>query len=174
MPDHPLLAVARDALAAHLQGQGYQPPALDPPWNDSRGVFVTWKRNGALRGCIGHLAPTRPTLADEVATCAVLAGTKDDRFESVTLSELPDLDCSLSILTPPEPTRFDALDAQRYGVIVTDQHHPHRRGVLLPNLDGVDTPEQQIRICRRKGGIPADAPVRLERFEIEAIPRDPA
>jgi AmmeMemoRadiSam system protein A len=169
-PDHPLLDVARDALSAHLAGHDYTPPALDAPWDTARGVFVTWKRDGRLRGCIGHLGPTCPTLAEEVATCAVLAGTKDDRFESVTADELPVLDCSLSILTPPEPTTFDALDAKRYGVIVSDRDRPYRRGVLLPDLEGVDTPAEQIRICRRKGGIAADAPVTLQRFEIEAIP----
>jgi AMMECR1 domain-containing protein len=80
--------------------------------------------------------------------------------------ELPELDVEISILTPPEPTTSDQLDPKRYGVIVTSGW---RRGVLLPDLDGVDTVDQQIHICRQKGGIPAHAPVTLERFEIVKV-----
>ena len=162
----PLIAIARDALTARLRGQGYRPPPLDPPWHRSRGVFVTLTQHGRLRGCVGHLGPTQPTLAEEVAVCAVLAGTRDDRFKPVTEAELPSLDYEISVLTVPEPTTEAELDPRRFGVIVSSGR---RRGVLLPDLDGVDTPAEQIRICRQKGGIPPSAPVSLERFEVVKI-----
>jgi len=161
MSEHPLLRVAREALAAYPGD--YRPPTLPPPWDAPRGVFVTLRSGGALRGCIGHLGPTRATLAEEVAVCSVLAGHQDHRFSPVRPHELPGLTYEISILTSPEPTRFEALDARRYGVIVTSGA---RQGVLLPDLDGVDTPDEQIAICRQKAGIPPEAPVSLERFEV--------
>ncbi|MCA9566810.1 MAG: AmmeMemoRadiSam system protein A [Myxococcales bacterium] len=163
MPD-PLVTIAREALSAAVRGEPYAPTALDAPLDRSRGVFVTLEKAGELRGCIGHLAPTLPTLAEEVATVAVLAGTRDSRFPPVSPEELGSLQTSISLLSVPEPTTEDALDARRYGVIVTSGH---RRGVLLPDLEGVDTPADQIRICRRKAGIPPHAPVTLERFTVE-------
>jgi len=165
---HPLIDVARAALEAHPRP--YTPPELPPPLDAPRGVFVTLRKGGELRGCIGHLGPTRRTLAEEVAVCAVLAGHDDHRFPAVTPDELAEICYEISILTPSVPTTFQELDARRYGVIVTSGR---RRGVLLPDLDGVDTPAEQIRICRRKAGIPMEAPVRLERFEVVKIPGDP-
>ncbi|MCB9677788.1 MAG: AmmeMemoRadiSam system protein A [Alphaproteobacteria bacterium] len=166
MSDHPLIAIARDALTAHVHREGYSVPELPAPWDREAGVFVTLTKHGDLRGCIGHLSPTQPSLAAEVAVCAVLAGARDDRFAPVAPNELAELEYEVSILHAPEPATLAQLDARRYGVIVTSGH---RRGVLLPDLEGVDSPEQQIAICRRKGGIPADAPVSLERFEVEKV-----
>jgi AmmeMemoRadiSam system protein A len=161
---NPLLTVARDALEAY-PGR-YTPPELPDPYREARGVFVTLRKHGQLRGCIGHLAPTRRTLAEEVATLAVAAGHEDSRFPPVTPEELPELDVEISILTPPEPTTRDQLDPRRYGCIVTAGW---RRGVLLPDLEGVDTVDDQIAICRRKGGIAPHEPVTLERFEVVKV-----
>ncbi|MEZ4322912.1 MAG: AmmeMemoRadiSam system protein A [Myxococcota bacterium] len=163
---HPLLRIARDALAAHLGGEGYQIPELPPPFRISRGAFVTLTAEGRLRGCIGHLSPTQDTLAAEIALLAVLAGTRDSRFPPVTLPELARVKLEVSLLSVPEPANLDLLDARRYGVIVTSGK---RRGVLLPDLEGVDTPREQIRICRSKAGIGPEEPVELERFEVEKL-----
>ncbi len=164
MSEHPLIAIARHALEAYPDR--YAPPELGDPWREPRGVFVTLKKHGALRGCVGHLAPTEANLAMEVAAVSVLAGHDDSRFPAVQPEELPELEYEISILTPPEPTTLDQLDPSRYGVIVTSGW---RRGVLLPDLDGVDTVEQQIHICRQKAGISDRASVRLERFEIVKV-----
>ena len=163
---NPLLAIARDAIAAHLAQRAYVPSRFDagPP----QGVFVTLHDPHArLRGCIGHLAPTRTDLIDEVVEVAILAATQDPRFPPVHPEELPTLILEISLLTPAEPIDGpEHLDPARYGVIV---RRGPRRGVLLPALDGIDTVERQIAIATRKAGIPAGVPVRLERFEVLKI-----
>ena len=164
MADHPLIAVAREALLA--LPHRLAPAPLPSPWDAPRGVFVTLRQAGKLRGCIGHLAPTEATLAQEVAACAVRAATEDPRFPPVEPYEVDELDLEVSVLAPPEPTTLEGLDPRRYGVIVTSGH---RRAVLLPDLDGVDTVAEQLRICRAKGGIPADAPLTLQRFTVDKI-----
>jgi len=162
MSEHPLITVARDAIEA--QGP-YAPPEL-PDFREPRGVFVTLHKHGKLRGCVGHLGPTQATLAREVAAVAPLAAYQDSRFPPVSPEEFGDLDLEISILTPPEPTTWDQLDPRRYGVIVTAGR---LRGVLLPDLDGVDTVADQVAICRRKAGIADQAPVALERFEVVKV-----
>ena len=128
------------------------------------GAFVSLHKDGQLRGCIGTIAPTAPTLAEEIVRNAVSAGTGDPRFSPVTAAELDALEYHVDVLAPPEPITSPAeLDVKRYGVIVTYQN---RRGLLLPDLEGVDTVAQQIDIARRKGGIAANAPYTLERFEV--------
>jgi len=128
------------------------------------GVFVSLHKNGRLRGCIGTIAPTAANIALEIMQNAVSAGLHDTRFAPVTAFELPFLTYKVDVLSPP--VRIDSpaeLDVKRYGVIVTSGQ---RRGLLLPNLDGVDTVEEQIAIARQKAGIPDRASVKLERFEV--------
>jgi AmmeMemoRadiSam system protein A len=128
------------------------------------GAFVSIHENGRLRGCIGTFLPVRENIADEIIHNAAAAATEDPRFQPISKSELDRLDISVDILSEPEPVAStDALDAKRYGVIVTCGS---RRGLLLPDLDGVDTPEQQIAISRQKAGISPDEPVSLMRFEV--------
>lgn len=140
-------------------------------------VFVTLRRaDGALRGCIGSLEPTERDVFEEVAHYAVLASRRDPRFAPVTLEELPSLQVEVSVLYPLELVRASVpdgplapdvvaeLEPRRYGVVVTDA--AGHRGVLLPDLDGVATVEEQVRIARRKACVAAGAPVRLERFEV--------
>lgn len=128
------------------------------------GAFVSLHSGGRLRGCIGTTAPTTRSVAWEIVQNAVSACSRDPRFPPVQASELDRLEYSVDVLGMPEPIASDAqLDVKRYGVIVSCGA---RRGLLLPDLDGVDTVEQQIDIARRKGGISAVETYRLERFEV--------
>ena len=128
------------------------------------GTFVTLHKNGRLRGCIGTILATRESVAEEILANAVSACARDPRFPPVTEEELPYLEISVDVLGELEPIDSpDALDVKRYGVVVS---HGRKRGLLLPNLDGVDTVEDQINIARQKGGIGASEPYRLERFEV--------
>ena len=161
-----MLAHVRAALTARLQGRerAAPPPALASA--SPRGCFVSLKtRAGRLRGCIGTLAPSRDNLADELAENALAAAFKDPRFQPLEPHELGGLHISVDLLSPPEPVDTpDQLDPRRFGVIV---RRGSQCGVLLPDLPGVDHPEQQIAICREKAGIPEQAPVSLERFTVE-------
>ncbi|MBR5382031.1 MAG: AmmeMemoRadiSam system protein A [Oscillospiraceae bacterium] len=128
------------------------------------GAFVSLHEHGKLRGCIGTIAPTRDCLAREIIDNAVSAAMHDTRFQPVEAHELPWLEISVDVLGRPEPVASPAeLDAKKYGVIVTCGD---RRGLLLPDLDGVDTPEEQISIARRKGGIGPGEKVTLQRFTV--------
>ena len=129
------------------------------------GVFVSLHKDGALRGCIGTFLPTRENIAREIVSNAVSAATRDPRFDPVRPEELKWLEISVDVLSKPERiSGTDQLDVKRYGVIVSSGG---RRGLLLPDLDGVDTVEEQVDIARRKGGIPEGAPLTLERFEVK-------
>ena len=128
------------------------------------GVFVSLKKNGNLRGCIGTIAPVTGSVAEEILRNGVSACSEDPRFDPVRPDELPELVYSVDVLSPAEPIDTeDALDTERYGVIVSSGH---KRGLLLPNLDGVDTVAEQVAIARQKAGIRPGEPVSLERFEV--------
>ena len=128
------------------------------------GAFVSLHKDGRLRGCIGTISPTRDTLAEEIIENAIAASTRDPRFDPVMVDELPYLEYSVDVLSPAEPIDSpDQLDVKRYGVIVTNGS---RRGLLLPNLDTIDTVTEQISIARRKAGIGENEPVKLQRFEV--------
>lgn len=129
------------------------------------GVFVSIHKGGALRGCIGTISPVCRNVAEEIIQNAVSAGIHDPRFPAVREEELAQLVYSVDVLGKAEPAGGpEGLDVKRYGVIVTKGH---RRGLLLPNLDGVDTVEQQLSIARQKAGIrPDEGDVKLERFEV--------
>lgn len=168
MSEQALPAVARSSITAKLEGARYTPPALPAPWAASRPVFVTLRTaDGGLRGCIGHLAPTCRTLADEVADTAVSAATQDPRFPPVTREELDGLSLEISVLSEPLPVSGpEALDPSRFGVVVT---YRRKRGVLLPDLEGVDTVADQLRIACRKAGISPGSPYAIARFEVLKI-----
>jgi AmmeMemoRadiSam system protein A len=129
------------------------------------GVFVSLKVGGLLRGCIGTYEPATANVAEEVITNAISSATRDPRFPPVTPDELGDLEYSVDVLTHPEPVKSQAeLDPKRYGIIVESGK---RKGLLLPDLEGVDTVARQIEICRAKAGIPSREPVKLYRFEVK-------
>ena len=128
------------------------------------GAIVSLHISGQLRGCIGTIAPTQENTAWEIVQNAVSAGTRDPRFPAVGVDELEELEYSVDVLGQPEMVDSpDQLDPRQYGVIVSCGH---RRGLLLPDLDGVDTVEQQIDIARQKGGIRAGEPYTLQRFQV--------
>ena len=132
--------------------------------NDRKGVFVSLKINGELRGCIGTIAPTTNSVAEEIIRNSISAALNDPRFSPVKKEELLDIDISVDLLYSPEKTDFNGLDPKVYGVIVS---YGEKRGLLLPNLEGIDTKEEQVSIAREKGGIREDVPYTLERFKVE-------
>ena len=129
------------------------------------GAFVSIHEEGELRGCIGTIAPTRETLALEIVSNAIAASTRDPRFPAIRAAELPLLTISVDVLGEPEPIQsMKELDVKRYGVIVSKGG---RRGLLLPDLEGVDTVEYQVAIARQKAGIwEHEKDVKLYRFEV--------
>ena len=128
------------------------------------GAFVSIHKQGRLRGCIGTIAPTRSSLAEEIIQNAVSAAARDPRFEPIRPDELDWLEISVDVLGEPEDIASeDALDVKRYGVIVS---RGHRRGLLLPDLEGVDTVQKQVAIARQKAGIGPKEKVELQRFEV--------
>jgi AmmeMemoRadiSam system protein A len=129
------------------------------------GAFVSIHKFGNLRGCIGTIFPCAPNVAQEIANNAISASTRDPRFDPITEDELPDLEINVDVLGEPEDiVSADQLDVKRYGVIVSGKGG--RRGLLLPDLDGVDTVEDQIAIAMQKGGIRPSDDFKLQRFEV--------
>ena len=158
--------LARTALEYFIRTKHALPlfGKLSPELHERRaGVFVSLKKFGELRGCIGTISPVTRSIADEIARNAVSAGTQDPRFEPVTEDELPYLVYDVDVLSPAERSDREHLDPKRYGVIVTSGG---KRGLLLPNLDGVDTVEQQLDIALRKAGIRQGEVYFIERFEV--------
>ncbi len=137
-----------------------------PAWmtKERAGVFVSLHKNGELRGCIGTISACTENVASEIIALAIEAGTRDPRFMPVSERELADLEYSVDVLSQAEPATMQELDAKRYGVIVTSGH---KRGLLLPNLEGVDTPAEQIFISLQKAGIREGEPYQIERFTVE-------
>lgn len=128
------------------------------------GAFVSIHEHGALRGCIGTIAPTRSSVAEEIIANAISASTRDPRFPAIRADELSWLEINVDVLGEPEDIASkDELDVKRYGVIVTSGR---KRGLLLPDLDGVDTVDQQVDIARQKAGIHSFERYSLQRFEV--------
>lgn len=128
------------------------------------GAFVSLHKNGQLRGCIGTIAPTCENLAWEIVQNAISACSRDPRFSPVRPNELDELEYSVDVLGAPEPVDSPAaLDPKTYGVIVSCGG---RRGLLLPDLDGVDSVEAQLSIALQKGGIRENEPYKIERFKV--------
>ncbi len=160
-----LVKLARDTLERHVSGS--PPPVvagIPEEFKKKAGVFVSIKKHGQLRGCIGTIEPDKAGIVEEVMANAVSAGIHDPRFQPVRKDELEDLDYSVDVLQPPEPiSDMGQLNPVKYGVIVRSGR---RSGLLLPNLEGIDTAEEQVRIARQKAGIRPDEQVSLERFEV--------
>lgn len=164
-----LPALAREAVETFVRsGNILAPPRLVEGFMASRApCFVSLKTlNGELRGCIGTIEPSRDTLAEEIIANAISAATSDPRFEPVRPEELSNLRYSVDVLFPAEETVMEELDPSVFGVIVEDESG-ERRGLLLPDIPGIDNAEQQVEIAARKAGIGRDEPIRLYRFKVE-------
>lgn len=163
---HPIVKLAKEAVEAYIrEGKVIKPKELTPEMKGRAGVFVSIKKFGELRGCIGTFEPTKANIAEEIIANAISSATQDPRFPPVREDELKELEYSVDVLTKPEPVKdIKELDPKRYGVIVV---RGWRKGLLLPDLEGVDTVEEQIDICRRKAGILPDEPIEIYRFEVK-------
>lgn len=164
--EHPLVQLARRTIEQYVRERKVltPPQVLTEDMKRRAGVFVSLHRQGDLRGCIGTIEPVRNTVAEEIIANAISAATRDPRFYPITREELPELDISVDVLTEPQPVASAVgLDPKVDGVIV---ECGRRRGLLLPDLEGVDTPEQQTDICRRKAGIGPHEPVKLYTFRV--------
>lgn len=163
---HPLVQLARQAVEDYVnKGKIIQPGDLKDEMKEKAGVFVSLKKRGQLRGCIGTFEPGEEDVAHEIVRNAISAAVGDPRFSPVKPSELDELEYSVDVLTPPEPvTSKSDLDPKKYGLIVQSGY---RRGLLLPDLEGVKDVETQIAICRQKAGIMTVEPVDMFRFQVK-------
>lgn len=165
--EDPFVHLARLSLEAYIEtGKHLKSPEGLPEVLTSKkaGVFVSLKKHGSLRGCIGTISPVTESIAKEILHNAVSSGAEDPRFPPVTKDELPELIYSVDVLGEAEAIKdASELDVKRYGVIVTAGR---KRGLLLPNLEGVDTIDQQISIAKKKAGIYDNEEYSLERFEV--------
>jgi AmmeMemoRadiSam system protein A len=167
-PPYVLIQIALDAIAHALADVPFTAPALEPRWQAPRAVFVTLRAaDGELRGCIGRTEPRHATLAAEVADCAVGAATRDCRMARVRIEELAALQVEISILHGLQLVRDPAeLDPARYGIVV---QHGSKRGVLLPDVEGIERASEQLQVALRKAGIEEGAPYRVQRFAVNKV-----
>lgn len=165
-PIPPLVQLAKDTVETYIrEGKVLEPEKLTSLMRQRAGVFVSLHKKGELRGCIGTFEPVYENIAQEVIANAISAATQDPRFSPVAPNELKDLDYKVDVLSSPELVKsVENLDPKKYGVIV---EAGWRRGLLLPDLEGVESVEQQVDICRLKAGIEPNEPVRLYRFTVQ-------
>lgn len=166
--EDPWVKLARRSLETYVKtGQRLTNLPEDLPaemTTQQAGAFVSLHKNGQLRGCIGTIAPTCDNLAWEIVQNAISACSRDPRFSPVRPNELDELEYSVDVLGAPEPVDSPAaLDPKTYGVIVSCSG---RRGLLLPDLDGVDSVEAQLSIALQKGGIRENESYKIERFKV--------
>ena len=164
---HPLVNLAKETVEKFvLSGEAAQIPAdISSEMKGRAGVFVSIKKNGELRGCIGTLSPCMKNVACEIIQNAISAATQDPRFPRVSPQELNALEYSVDVLTEPEIIASKKeLDPKKYGVIVKSGE---RRGLLLPDLEGVDSVDEQIGIAAMKAGIHPSEEIELYRFEVK-------
>ena len=163
---HPLVELAKKTVEEYVRNRTVPSPPeeLSPEMTAKAGVFVSIKKKGNLRGCIGTFMPYTDNVANEIIKNAISAATQDPRFDPVCEDELNDLQYSVDVLSPPEKvSNISDLDPKKYGVIVT---HGTRKGLLLPDLEGVDSAEEQLRIAKMKAWIGPDEKVDIFRFTV--------
>ncbi|NLT93928.1 MAG: AmmeMemoRadiSam system protein A [Clostridia bacterium] len=140
------------------------PDKIPPEFAGRKGVFVSIKKDGQLRGCIGTISATKKNIVEEIQSNVLKAAFEDPRFEPIEEEELNNLTYSVDILEKPEKINgLEELDPEIYGVIV---RKGWKQGLLLPMLDGIDTPEEQVAIAKQKAGIGPGEKVELERFRV--------
>lgn len=167
---HHYVSLAIEAITVYVRDfHVLTPPASlieqYPDFHRRAGVFVSLKKRGELRGCMGTIEPAKEFLALEIVENALNAASQDPRFPRVEEGELPHLTVSVDVLSTPERVAGpEDLDIRRYGVIVRFEN---KRGLLLPDIDGIRSVEEQVAVARRKAGIGELDPVELYRFEVE-------
>lgn len=164
---HPVAELARRTVEVYVrEGRVLQTPdPLLPELLHESGVFVSLKKHGELRGCIGTYLPACKSAGEEIIANAISAATKDPRFSPVGENELKDLTYSVDILSCPEKIHgLHDLDPRKYGIIIVSGS---RKGLLLPDLEGVDTVEEQLRITKMKAGILPHEEAEIYRFEVK-------
>lgn len=169
MPDStsPHVNLAKEAVRHYLERNNFPDPpgSLGEEFDSKAGVFVSIKKSGQLRGCVGTLVPTEPNLAKEIIRNAIHSATQDPRFPSVKPNELSELTFSVDVLTPAEKIENQsALDCKKYGLILRSGD---KQGVLLPDIAGVSSVEEQIQICRKKAGLKEEESAEMYRFEVK-------
>lgn len=164
---HPLVKLARQTVETYIsERRVIEPPAeLAPEMKQKAGAFVSIKKHRELRGCIGTFIPSCENVAEEIIRNAICAATQDPRFHCVEKEELSELTYSVDVLTTPEEVKdLKELDSKKYGVIVSKGQ---RKGLLLPDLEGIDTVEEQLHIAKMKAGIYDNEEVKIFRFEVK-------
>lgn len=157
--------IARKAIEVYLKDEKVVPLQELPVFeSEPAGCFVSLHAHGVLRGCIGTVLPTKKTVTAEIVANAISACSQDPRFDAVRANELDSVEISVDILSKPELVESsDDLDPKKYGVIITSGV---RKGLLLPDLDGVESVYDQMAIARRKGGIEATDKFEIQRFTV--------
>jgi AmmeMemoRadiSam system protein A len=164
---HPLAELAKRSIEAYVRkGTTIEPPeSLSAEMKEKAGVFVCIKKHGQLRGCIGTYTPCYECAAIEIIRNAISAATRDPRFHPVQEDELEELEYCVDILSSPRKVKdLKELDPKKYGVILVCGD---RKGLLLPDLDGVDTVEEQLRITKMKAWILPEEEAEIYRFEVK-------
>jgi len=164
---HPYISLAQDSIHHYLihREKLSCPHPLSQDLRSRSGAFVSIKKLKQLRGCIGTLEPCEPNLAMEIIENAFKAALHDPRFSPVTTEELQELTYSIDVVRPLEKiSTLEDLNPDIYGLVVKSNG---KQGVLLPDLEGVNSTEEQIQICRAKGKIPEDEPIEMYRFKVE-------
>lgn len=166
--ENPYVRLARESLTSYIKTgskiEVYPEYITDEMQNNRSGVFVSIKKKGELRGCIGTILPTRKNIVEEIIYNAIEAGTRDPRFYKISEEELFDVAFSVDVLTEPQIAQKKELNPLKYGVIVVKDN---RKGVLLPNLEGVNTVEEQLSIALKKAGIMPEEEYDILKFEVE-------
>ena len=165
---HPYVKLAKNAVEQYVRyGKVLSlPKDLSPEMQRKAGVFVCLKKLNQLRGCVGTFLPCEENIYLEITKNAIAAASRDTRFYPVEESELYEITYSVDILSEPERIRsISDLDPKKYGVIVIKGY---KKGLLLPDLEGVDTVEEQLRIAKMKAGIsPSEEDIEILRFTVE-------
>ena len=164
---HPYVSLAQESIHHYLNYSEKLscPNPLSKDLTSRSGTFVSIKKLKQLRGCIGTLEPCEPNLAMEIIENALKAALHDPRFSPVTAEELQHLTYSIDVVRPLEKiSDVSELNPTVYGLVVRSHG---KQGVLLPDLEGVDSTAEQIQICRAKGKIPDDEPIQMYRFKVE-------
>ena len=165
--ENPYVRLAKDNLTNFLTNgktlESIPSYVTEEMKNQQKGVFVTLYKDGMLRGCIGTIFPTTDSIYEEIIRNSIQAAIHDPRFKSVNKSELPDIEFSVDILDSPQPAKLEDLDPMKYGIILTSGH---KKALLLPHLEGIDTVDSQVQITKDKAGIKPGESFLIERFKV--------